>query len=508
MRLVRGIYQVFFFGLFVLLLAMTAYDKLGGYPVRLFLDSDPLVAAATSISAHTLYRALWYAIPIIVLTIFLGRFYCGWICPLGSLQDWTASLRKSTVKRDMEINRHRPIYRLKYLILIAFLIMAIFGVLQIGLLDPIVLLTRAVTTSVFPSIDRGTGWLFVTGREFDLGWIAVTLLLAILIASYVMPRLWCKLLCPLGALLGLLSRWSVFHIVRTSPTCTDCELCVAQCTAGADPDTELRKSECMLLFNCLETCPPDALTFGPVSKGADLSQPIAAPSLGRRRLIGALLSGFAAPLFLRAHAGSPDRPRATLIRPPGSRPEPDFLARCIKCEECMHVCPTNVLQPSMTEAGIEGFWTPVLKNTIGYCELNCVLCGEVCPTGAIEAITLDRKLGRGEHAGDPIVLGTAFFDRGRCLPWAMNRPCVVCQEVCPTSPKAIVTDDVVVEDNGREITLKRPRIVPDRCIGCGICEHECPVTDRRAVYVTSVGESRSERNQMILAPYPESRREL
>ena len=506
MRAVRGTYQFFFFGLFVFLLAMTAYDRLGGYPVRLFLDSDPLVAVATSLSARTLYRALWYAIPIVVLTIFLGRFYCGWICPLGTLQDWSAALRRSTSKKDIEINRYRPAYRLKYLILIAFLFMAVFGVLQVGLIDPLVLLSRAFATSVLPSIDRGSGWLFVTGREFDLGWIALLLVIAVLIASYLMPRLWCKLLCPLGALLGLLSRWSVFHIIRKSPSCSDCELCHAECTAGADPGIQLRKSECMLLFNCLETCPPDALAFGPVDKGQEFSQPFAGPDLGRRRLLSAALSGLAMPFILRPHRGSVDRPRDMLIRPPGSRPEFDFLARCIKCEECMHICPTNVLQPSMTEAGIEGFWTPVLKNAIGYCELNCVLCGEVCPTGAIDAITLDRKLGRGEYAGRPLVIGTAFFDLGRCLPWAMNRPCVVCQEVCPTSPKAILTDEVVVEQNGRHITLKRPRIEPDLCIGCGICEHECPVVDRRAVYVTPVGESRSQSNRMIIETVSEKGR--
>jgi formate hydrogenlyase subunit 6/NADH:ubiquinone oxidoreductase subunit I len=152
----------------------------------------------------------------------------------------------------------------------------------------------------------------------------------------------------------------------------------------------------------------------------------------------------------------------------------------------------------MTEAGIEGFWTPVMHFGSGFCEVNCVLCGEVCPTGAIDAITLNQKLGRGEFEGNPVVLGTAFFDRGRCLPWAMNRPCVVCQEVCPTSPKAIKTEEVMVVDDGREIQLKRPRIDPDLCIGCGICEHECPVVDRRAVYVTSVGESRSKKNIMVL----------
>ncbi len=496
MRTVRTIYQLFFLGLFLFLLYVTTYNRLGGYPVRLFLDSDPLVAVATAFSVGTLYRALWYAIPILVLTIFLGRFYCGWICPLGTLQDLTAELRGMKLKQKMEINTYRPFQRLKYLILSGFLVMALFGVLQIGLLDPIVLLTRALTTSVFPSIDRGDGLLFLSGREFNLGWIAGLLLIAILVAAYLHPRLWCKMLCPLGALLGIFSRWSIFHIHRSVEGCDDCRICVGHCAAGAAPDLSVRKSECMLLLGCLEKCPTDAISFGPAQAGT--SPPIVGPDLTRRRIAGAILAGVAAPLVFRSHHTVVENPRPQLIRPPGSLPEAEFLARCIKCEECMQICPTNVVQPSMTEAGIEGFWTPVMHFITGFCEVNCVLCGEVCPTGAIDAITLNQKLGRGEFEGSPVVLGTAFFDRGRCLPWAMNRPCVVCQEVCPTSPKAIKTDDVTVVEDGKRIELKRPRIEPDLCIGCGICEHECPVADRRAVYVTSVGESRSKKNVMIL----------
>jgi len=496
MRAVRRIYQLFFLGLFFVLLYVATYDRLGGYPVRLFLDSDPLVAVGTVLSTGTLYRALWYGIPILVLTIFLGRFYCGWICPLGTLQDLVSRLGRTTLKRKIEINSYRPYYKLKYLILLAFLTMAVLGVLQVGLLDPIVLLTRAMSTSILPSIDRGDGLLFLSPRDFHLGWIAGLLLVAVLVAAFLRPRLWCKLLCPLGALLGFFSRWSVFHIRRAIEGCDDCRVCVGHCRAGAEPDVSLRKSECMLLFNCRETCPTDAITFGPDGEG--LAYVVPGPDLSRRRITGALLAGLAAPLLIRSRQPVVENPRPYLIRPPGSLPEPEFLERCIKCEACMQICPTNVLQPAMTEAGVEGFWSPVLKNTIGYCEVNCVLCGEVCPTGAIQRITLDQKQGRGEYEGRPVVLGTAFFDRGRCLPWAMNRPCVVCQEVCPTSPKAIKTEEVVVTENGRSIRLKRPQVVPDLCIGCGICEYACPVIDRRAVYVTSVGESRSKKNVMIL----------
>ena len=164
----------------------------------------------------------------------------------------------------------------------------------------------------------------------------------------------------------------------------------------------------------------------------------------------------------------------------------------------MKVCPTNAIQPALLEAGFEGTWTPVLINTIGYCEYNCVLCSHVCPTGAITPLTVEKKLGK--PAGQkPLKIGTAFYNRGRCLPWAMNIDCIVCEEVCPTSPKAIWFESVEVQlRDGTKKILKRPRIDANLCIGCGICENKCPIHDYPAVRVTSIGETRSSTNQMIL----------
>ena len=164
----------------------------------------------------------------------------------------------------------------------------------------------------------------------------------------------------------------------------------------------------------------------------------------------------------------------------------------------MKVCPTNAIQPALLEAGFEGLWTPLLISRIGYCEYNCVLCGHVCPTGAITPLTIEKKLGR-DNPKKPVKIGTAFYDRGRCLPWAMNIDCIVCEEVCPTSPKAIWFENVDVQmRDGKLKRIKRPYMDPNLCIGCGICENKCPVRDRAAVRVTSVGETRSAVNQMIL----------
>jgi ferredoxin len=173
----------------------------------------------------------------------------------------------------------------------------------------------------------------------------------------------------------------------------------------------------------------------------------------------------------------------------------------------MKVCPNNALHPAFFEAGVEGLWTPMLVPRIGYCEHSCVLCGQVCPTGAIRKIDERAKLGIGQP---PIRIGTAMYDTGRCLPWAMATPCIVCEEFCPTSPKAIWLEPVEVPKrlgqhgpNGEPppmttVKLQRPHVDPALCIGCGACEKVCPVVDKPAVYVTNAGESRSRTNVILL----------
>jgi len=219
----------------------------------------------------------------------------------------------------------------------------------------------------------------------------------------------------------------------------------------------------------------------------------------RRAVLGGLIgTGFFA--FGRLSGATDRNYSKKVIRPPGSVAEPDFLERCIKCDQCIRACPTNVLQPALFESGVEGLWTPILNMKIGYCELNCTLCGQVCPTGAIQRISIEEKNGMGKHtAQGPIRIGTAFYDHGRCLPWSMETPCVVCEEVCPVSPKAIYSREVTItKRDGTPITLRQPYVDPALCIGCGICEHECPVTDEAAIRVTAIGETRSRDRRLLM----------
>jgi ferredoxin len=304
-------------------------------------------------------------------------------------------------------------------------------------------------------------------------------------------------LCPLGAFLGTLSAAALWRIERNPTKCVDCDLCLKNCEGASDPHTQLRKSECFVCFNCIEDCPEDALSFQFLPPA---QHEVTAPAVPARRAFLGLLFGGAFFGFGRASGDSDRNYSKKVIRPPGSVEEKEFLDRCIKCDQCIRVCPTNVLQPAIFAAGIEGIWTPILNMKVGYCELNCTLCGQVCPTGAIQRITIEEKTGTGAFADQgPVRIGTAFYDHGRCLPWSMDTPCVVCEEVCPVSPKAIFSREVTVtKRDGSAIKLRRPYVEPSLCIGCGICERECPVTDEAAIRVTAIGETRSVERRLLL----------
>jgi formate hydrogenlyase subunit 6/NADH:ubiquinone oxidoreductase subunit I len=214
--------------------------------------------------------------------------------------------------------------------------------------------------------------------------------------------------------------------------------------------------------------------------------------LSRRATLLGALGGLAMLGFLRATPLGRRRSYSpALIRPPGSREESAFLARCTACGMCMKVCRTGGLQPAWTEAGLEGLWTPRLVPQIGHCDYNCNLCGQVCPTAAIQPLDLETK--------HQTKIGLASFDTSRCIPYAYGRDCGVCEEHCPIHDKAIYYVEVEVQDHdGVKRTVKQPRIDPTRCIGCGQCENVCVYRDRPAVRVASANETRHPDNQPIL----------
>ena len=537
--LLRRISQIFFLLLFLGLLVFTSLRPIPGAtgdihlraPVRLFFELDPLVSLVNALAGHALYRGLLLSLVILLPTLFLGRFFCGWICPMGTLQHFVGS-RASEAKRGkkrIESNRYKRWQTVKYVVLIAGLVAAFFGSAAIGWLDPFSLLVRSFGLSLLPAFNfavhallnplehshiaviKSTGGILhailqatvldLRQPQFFQGIFLGVLFLAILAASMRVTRFWCRAICPLGALLGAVSRWSILGLHKDPETCNKCNRCELNCQGGDDPigGALWRKSECHMCMNCVGSCPEHSLTFRIFRNEKE----VASPDLGRRRTLTGLAAGAVAVPLMRASAGVGKSRHERLLRPPGALDESEFLSRCIRCGECMKVCPNTALQPTFEEAGLAGLWSPTLVPRIGYCEPSCVLCSEVCPTGAIWQITPKEKgwvvgVGAGQQ-NQPIRLGTAFYDRGRCLPWAMATDCIVCEEWCPVSPKAIYVQEAQVIDSGGNVkTLKQPHIDPSRCVGCGACEYACPLQEHPAVYVTSIGESRSPGSQILL----------
>jgi len=536
--------QLFFLLLFLWLVLETTFDvdfspaevseiRLP-YPVSIALEFDPLAALMTLLASGTLYKGLLWSLVILVPTIFLGRFFCGWVCPLGTLNHWMSGFKSERKarkgKRLLDSNRYKPYQRIKYYILFFVTGSALLGSLQAGLLDPIPLLARSIGTAVLPTLHTGALAMTAAARNTGFGPLEAVagglydaldfaifpyrqahfhgvlligaLFGAILLLNRVFTRFWCRGLCPLGALLGVFSRFAIFGLQKDEEACGGCNKCLLDCQGGDNPivGSKWHQSECHLCLNCQASCPDGALHFRFFPQQEDTRENPAGtsiPDVTRRKVLGSLVAGVVAVPLLRSGDAFEVNPSPFLIRPPGSLPEENFLERCIRCGQCMRVCPNNALHPTLLESGFEGLWTPYMIPKIGYCEPTCTLCGQVCPTGAIQELAFEEKVG--DDDTPPMRVGTAFFDRGRCLPWAMATPCIVCEEWCPVSPKAIyLREETAIDIDGNEIQVQRPRVDPALCTGCGACEYACPVFDRKAVYVTSVGESRSETNQILL----------
>ncbi len=395
---------------------------------------------------------------------------------------------------------------------------ALLGLNMAGLLDPIALLFRSIALAVLPGLGTALRAFFdilaasdikmfsmlsyagevlvspvfgYTHQAYQTGWFIGLIFLVILFLNRIRPRFWCRILCPLGALLGIFSRFSVLKLEKYPEKCTMCNLCTKHCQGAASPrpDEDWEAAECLMCFNCYNVCPEDALAFK-FKWNFKLNRQ---PDIGKRALLGGLLAGVSIPFMGRLDGGIDKISDPRLIRPPGSMPEKSFLELCQRCGLCMKVCPTNVINPTLAEAGMAGFWTPHLIMTQGYCEYTCTLCGSVCPTGAI------REIGVAEKINQPVKIGSAYIDRGRCLPWSGNATCIVCQEVCPTSPKAIyIKKDIVTAPAGKTLKVQLPFVDLQKCIGCGICENKCPVHGLPAIRTIAAGESRSLRNQILL----------
>jgi len=521
----RRVVQLVFLVLFVALVLYARPRPGDASPwLKAFFLVDPLVLLSTMLSARAVVYAALGSLAVLALTAALGRVFCGWFCPLGSLHaavGWCCE--------KLKINRRRrehwsPWQRAKYYVLAGLLIMALCGSHWVAIFDPLVFFYRSLTTAVLPGVqwaaeetstavyraDPHVGGahlttltepvykllrnnVFVVERQAFLGGgLILAIFLATLALNAYRRRWWCRYVCPLGAMLGAFA-WRPLLRRRSNPACNQCDLCAHGChgASSGTPGAEWKAAECFVCMNCTKQCRREAVAF---QLQSPLQQVPAheTVSLSKRALLGSAVGGVALLAgFRNSSEARGSRFNADLLRPPGARPEREFLQRCLSCGLCMKVCPTGGLQPTLWEAGLEGIWTPQLVPRIGQCEYNCNLCGQVCPTEAIQPLPIAEK--------QKVKIGLASFDVMRCIPYAYGRECMVCEEHCPIPDKAIYFQEVEVLDRGgAKKTIKQPHVDPEKCIGCGICENVCPYRDRPAIRVASSNETRAADNQPIL----------
>lgn len=463
-------------------------------PIDTFFRMDPLLGLATMMATR---RIIWvmviYGLPIVILTVLAGRFFCGWICPLGTALDATDTLffrRRGRVSGTSSRNTGTgrvsgtSSRNIKYYVFAGMLIAAVLGSQIAYFLDPITIITRAFTFSIFPLVTQATRAgvsLPLVPQDvayfFRFNFLAAAMLIAILAADSVYRRFWCRNLCPLGAMLGLLSKFSIVRrLVRSD--CIGCKKCLPECKMGAilDDPTEYQAPECIYCYSCTPVCPTLSTRIVPSAQSEGYHAEL---DLDRRRIFQAAGFGLLVAALGKTNVaaktsrtGKVKTSSDALIRPPGAVPEDEFVDRCIRCSECMKVCPTNGLQPALAEAGFEGIWTPVLIPRLGECARQCNLCSQVCSSQAIQPFKIAEKT----H----IFIATAVIDRSQCIAWNSNKQCLVCDECC--SYRAVTWKTVE--------GIRRPFVEEHKCVGCGICENVCPIQPVAAIRAFSFGDKR------------------
>ncbi len=461
---------------------------------------------------------------LLLLTLLFGRVYCSLLCPLGIVQDLLSRLSGSRRGKEHRFGYHPAHNWLRYSILALFAafmvagtVFAVAGALPAaGLLEPYSAFGRIIQNLVSPLCMAGNNALAWLAKQLGSDWfrevpiwvrsgavfgIAQGTFLLIALLAWFRGRAYCNTLCPVGALLSLISRWSVFGPRINPHRCVSCGLCAKKCKASCINPAEHKvdASRCVSCMNCLEACSRGAITYGlrwgykgapepPAPMRRDVSQlPTCtmhkvkpekkAPSPARRNfLMGSgmvlataaarqkekLVDGGLAPLVEKEVPQ-----RRTHIVPPGAKSHRHFASHCTGCQLCVAACPNGVLRPSAT---LERLMQPECSYERGYCRPECTRCSEVCPAEAIKHIT-------DWHRGG-IQVGHAVWVRQHCVAVTDGVRCGNCARHCPTGAITMVHLDAH-DPASPEI----PVVNDELCIGCGACEHLCPARPHSAIYV-------------------------
>ena len=432
------------------------------------------VPALLSVSALTVCLLL-------VLTLLFGRIYCSTLCPLGVMQDGVNAVREYRDKKARtRFSYRRPSPWLRYGVLALTVVCVAAGVgFVVALVDPYSIFGRLMHEGLRPVVQGVNNFLAAFfgdsfGREvISVSWLSALLALVTIAVigflAWIGGRRYCTSFCPVGTLLGEVSRASLFKFEIDTAKCIDCGLCGRKCKAECIDTANHRidPTRCVVCFDCIDACSQGAISYTMQSKPskekpADNSRreflatmatiatiPVAEAQQRKQQMQGAMQG--------RGGHGSGPRP----VAPPGAQSLANLHSKCTACHLCVSKCPSHVLQPAVTEYGLQGIMQPVMRYDKGYCLYDCTLCGEVCPTGAILPLALEQKR--------MTQLGHAVFHRGRCVVARDGVECGNCAEHCPA--------DAIRLQRGVDGRMY-PQIEKALCIGCGACENLCPATPK------------------------------
>ena len=426
---------------------------------------------------------------VLILTLLYGRVYCSTLCPLGVLQDIMIRIAKR-INRRRRFRFKKHLYALHYTLFIFTALFAMAGsVVFLNLFEPFSNYGRIFSNLISPFVVLvNNGIAYIIGL-FDLSFIFQIQLLHISTISVIAPviffalvvylsychgRLFCNLLCPAGALLGLLSRLSVFKIVIDENNCEECGLCERVCKASCIKSSSkgIDFAACIGCFNCIDVCPTVGISYK--RRWRKPSNASIGVLEGRRAVLkasvvpalGLLLPEIAKDSVSEINQSRFEENHKHPISPPGSIGVERFSNLCTACHLCISSCPTQVLFPSFFDYGITGIFQPKMNYDVSYCNYDCVICSQVCPTGAILPLDSDSK--------KQVQIGKASFIKDDCIVVTKKKDCGACAEHCPT--KAV---EMALYEN----TLMIPEMNDEVCIGCGACEYVCPAQPRKAIYV-------------------------
>ena len=465
-------------------------------------------------------------------TLLFGRVYCSVVCPLGILQDfisrckiWWTRIAKKGKKVRMKYEKPLNILRygiffitaLCFVIGISFPLLLLdpysnFGRITVSLFKPVVVWINNIIAGILTA--RGNYTLYNVYIE-NSTWLvlaaAVVVFVALAILAWRKERIWCNTICPVGTLLGFVSRFSLFRITLNS-NCTGCKQCAAACKSRCIEITKETRSvdysRCVTCFNCLGKCKFEAMSYAPtgwtlapktknavvtkeayslkgkpaVEASAQETQAVNGDGLtsaqvSRRRFVkGTLMAAAMIPAaktfaqeFMEnaGNGGELQRPTRHPL-PPGAGDLERFRSKCTACQLCISKCPSQVLQPAFLENGLTGIMQPYLKFRLeSYCSYDCKVCIDVCPNHALQPMTLEEK--------KLTKIGQVHFLIDKCIVKSELQDCGACAEHCPSKAVRMVPFGVG--------TLTIPELTPELCIGCGGCTSICPVTPEPAIFV-------------------------